>query len=74
MPKLDHVALEVSNIDISIEFYTKKLGFSFISRAIDEKEHEEYCYLESNRFFLELLHDFKKKHHALFIKKFVRKY
>ena len=60
MPILDHVALEVSNIDISVEFYTKKLDFSFISRSIDEKEHEEYCYLESNGFILELLHDFKK--------------
>jgi len=60
MPKLDHVALEVSNIDISVDFYTKKLGFTFISRAIDEKEKEEYCYLESNGFYLELLHDLKK--------------
>lgn len=60
MPKLDHVALEVSNIDESVEFYTKKLGFSFVSRAIDEKEQEEYCYLESNGFFLELLRDLKK--------------
>jgi len=57
MPKLDHVALEVSNLDISIEFYTNKLGFSFVSRDIDEKEHEEYCYLESNGFSLELLLD-----------------
>ena len=60
MPKLDHIALEVSNIDISIEFYSKILGFSFISRSIDEKEHEEYCYLESNGFYLELLHDLEK--------------
>ena len=60
MPKLDHIALEVSNIDISLEFYTKKLGFYFISRAIDKKEQEEYCYLESNGFYLELLHDLEK--------------
>ncbi|MGB5895665.1 MAG: VOC family protein [Ignavibacteriaceae bacterium] len=60
MPKLDHIALEVSDIDKSIEFYTSKLGFSFISRAIDEKEHEEYCYLESNGFYLELLNDIEK--------------
>ncbi|MFZ1290059.1 MAG: VOC family protein [Melioribacteraceae bacterium] len=65
MPKLDHVALEVSNIDDSVEFYTKKLGFAFISKSIDEKEQEEYCYLESNGFYLELLHDLKKKNASI---------
>ena len=64
MPKLDHVALEVSNIDLSIEFYTQKLGFVFVSRAIDEKEHEEYCYLESNGFSLELLKDLENNEPA----------
>lgn len=57
MPKLDHVALEVSDMNISIDFYTKKLGFEFISRNIDEKEKEEYCYLKSGDFYLELLQD-----------------
>ena len=57
MPKLDHVAIEVSDMNASIDFYTKKLGFEFISRNIDEKEKEEYCYLRSDGFYLELLHD-----------------
>ncbi len=57
MPKLDHIAIEVSNMDVSIEFYTKKLGFEFISRNIDELEMEEYCYLKSDNFYLELLFD-----------------
>ena len=61
MPELDHIALEVSNMDISIDFYTKKLGFSFVSRAINENEKEEYCYLESEGFNLELLKDLTKK-------------
>ena len=61
MPKLDHVALEVIDMDASIDFYTNKLGFSFVSRAIDEKENEEYCYLESEGFSLELLFDQRKK-------------
>jgi catechol 2,3-dioxygenase-like lactoylglutathione lyase family enzyme len=61
MPKLDHVAIEVSDMDASIEFYTKKMNFSFVSRAIDEKENEEYCYLESEGFSLELLFDQRKK-------------
>ena len=57
MPKLDHVALEVSDMNTSIEFYTKKLGFEFISRNVDEKEKEEYSYLKSGDFYLELLQD-----------------
>lgn len=61
MPKLDHVALEVLDMDVSIEFYTKKLGFAFVSRTFDEKENEEYCYLESDGFYLELLYDQRKK-------------
>lgn len=61
MPKLDHIAIEVSDMDASIEFYKNILGFSFVSRAIDQKENEEYCYLESEGFFLELLKDNEKK-------------
>ncbi len=57
MPKLDHVALEVSDMNTSIEFYMKKLGFEFISRNVDEKEKEEYSYLKSGDFYLELLQD-----------------
>ncbi len=60
MPKLDHVALEVSNLDASIKFYTEKLGFVFVSRAIDEEENEEFCYLKSEGFSLELLYDRRK--------------
>lgn len=62
MPNLDHVALEVSNMDASIKFYTEKLGFNFVSRAVDNKEEEEYCYLESDGFSLELLLDQRKDH------------
>ena len=47
MPKLDHIALEVSNIDEAIEFYTIKLDFSLISRAVNKEQQEEYCFLES---------------------------
>lgn len=61
MPKVDHVAIEVSNMDVSIEFYTQKLGFELISRNIDESEKEEYSYLKSEGFFLELLLDKTKK-------------
>jgi lactoylglutathione lyase len=61
MTKVDHVAIEVSNMDASIEFYTQKLGLEFISRNIDEAEKAEYCYLKSENLFLELLLDLTKK-------------
>lgn len=62
MPKLDHIALEVSNIDRSIEFYTGKMGFTFVSRSINKEEQEEYCFLESEGFNLELLSDTNKNY------------
>ena len=60
MPKLDHVALEVSNIDRAIAFYTDKLGFELVSRATNEEEQEEYCFLTSDGTRLELISDLKK--------------
>lgn len=33
MPKLDHIALEVSNLDRAIEFYTEKKG-SLVPRGL----------------------------------------
>ena len=62
MPKLDHIALEVSNIDKSIDFYTIKLNFSLISRAVNEEQQEEYCFLESEGTNLELITDLKKNY------------
>ena len=62
MPKLDHIALEVSNIDRSIEFYTVKMGFTFVSRSINKEEQEEYCFIESEGFNLELLSDTNKNY------------
>ncbi len=62
MPKLDHIALEVSNIDKAIDFYTIKLDFSLISRAVNEEQQEEYCFLESEGTSLELITDLKKNY------------
>ena len=62
MPKLDHIALEVSNIDKAIDFYTIKLDFSLISRAVNEEQQEEYCFLESKGTSLELITDLKKNY------------
>ena len=62
MPKLDHIALEVSNIDKAIDFYTIKLDFLLISRAVNEEQQEEYCFLESEGTSLELITDLKKNY------------
>jgi catechol 2,3-dioxygenase-like lactoylglutathione lyase family enzyme len=60
MPKLDHIALEVSNLDKAIEFYTENLGFTLQSRATNEEQQEEYCFLESEGTCLELISDLQK--------------
>ena len=62
MLKLDHIAIEVSDIAKSVEFYTTKLGFAFISKSINVAEHEEYCFLKAEDFILELLSDTDKKY------------
>lgn len=62
MPKLDHIALEVSNLDRAIEFYTDKLGFILKSRAMNEEQQEDYCFLRSEGTTLELISDLKKSY------------
>jgi len=62
MVRLDHIAIEVSNIDKAIEFYTINFCFSLKSRAISEEHQEEYCFLESEGTKLELLTDLKKQY------------
>ncbi len=62
MPKLDHIALEVSNLDIAIEFYTEKMGFILKSRATNEEQQEDYCFLKSEDTCIELISDLKKSY------------
>lgn len=62
MPKLDHVALEVSNLERAIEFYTGEMGFFLRSRSTNEEQQEEYCFLESEGTTLELITDLKKSY------------
>lgn len=62
MPKLDHIALEVSNLERAIEFYTGKMGFVLRSRSTNEEQREEYCFLESEGITLELITDLKKSY------------
>jgi catechol 2,3-dioxygenase-like lactoylglutathione lyase family enzyme len=62
MPQLDHIALEVSNLDRAIEFYTEKMGFILGSRSTNEEQQEEYCFLNSEGIALELISDLKKSY------------
>jgi catechol 2,3-dioxygenase-like lactoylglutathione lyase family enzyme len=62
MPKLDHIALEVSDTDRAIDFYTDKLGFELVSRDVNQEEQEEFCFLKSDGTSLELISDLKKSY------------
>ena len=57
MPRLDHIALEVSDMDRALEFYTDKMGFILVSREINDEEKEEFCFLKSDGTSLELISD-----------------
>ncbi len=63
--KYDHMAFQVSDIDRSIEFYTKKLGFRLRSKSVTQETEEICAFLESGDAVIELLQDmsspFKKQ-------------
>ena len=55
MPKLDHVAIQVSDIQASIAFYTEKLGLKLMFHKVDPEHHEAFAFLELEGGNLELL-------------------
>ena len=55
MPKLDHVAIRVANLEASIAFYTKKLGLKLLFQQVDPAHGEAFAYLELEGGNLELL-------------------
>lgn len=55
MPRLDHVALRVADLDASIAFYTETIGLPFMFRELDAEHHEAFAYLEAEGGNLELL-------------------
>jgi catechol 2,3-dioxygenase-like lactoylglutathione lyase family enzyme len=55
MQKLDHVAVQVSDLDVAISFYTDKLGMELLFRKIDKTHHEAFCFLQLEGANLELL-------------------
>ncbi len=55
MLSLDHVALEVSDMDAAIAFYTEKIGLELISEQLDPEHHERFAFLRLEGGNLELL-------------------
>lgn len=55
MPTLDHVALQVTDLDAAIVFYTEKLGLRLQFKKVDEAHHEAFAFLELEGGNLELL-------------------
>jgi lactoylglutathione lyase len=65
----DHAAFQVSNMDSSIDFYTRKLGFKLKSRSINQEEQEEYVFLENGDTRIELIQDLSEEYNRPEIKK-----
>ena len=55
MPRNDHTAFEVSNMESAIRFYTEKLGLKLVFSKIDEAGGEAYAFLELEGGNLELI-------------------
>ena len=54
-PKLDHVAIQVTDLEASITFYTEKLGFELLFHQVDQEHCEEFAFLKMEGVNLELL-------------------
>ena len=55
MPKLDHVAIQVSDLQASVIFYTEKLGLELLFQKVDQKHGEAFAFLQLEGGNLELL-------------------
>jgi len=55
MHRLDHVAVQVADLDRAIAFYTQTLGLKFMFGELDEEHHEAFAYVELEGGNLELL-------------------
>ena len=51
----DHCAFRVSNLANSIQFYTEKLGFTFLFQNENPAHHEKYAFLDYHGARLELI-------------------
>lgn len=57
--RFDHCAFQVTDIEKAIAFYTKILGFKFLSVNTSEQHTIKYAFLEINGAKIELLEDLK---------------
>lgn len=55
MPRLDHVAVQVADMDQAIAFYTEVLGLPFMFKQEDREHGEVFAFLELEGGNLELL-------------------
>lgn len=55
MPRADHFAFAVSDLDRAITFYRDGLGLPLMFRRLDEEHHEAFAFLELEGGNLELL-------------------
>ena len=55
MLKNDHMAFQVRDIDLSIQFYTEKLGLKLMFKEVDEEHGEAFAFLELEGGNIELL-------------------
>ncbi len=58
--KIDHYAIEVSDLESAIRFYVENLGFRLKSTALDENVHEAFAFLEAEGGNLELIQALSK--------------
>ncbi|MCK9288345.1 MAG: VOC family protein [Sphaerochaetaceae bacterium] len=57
--KYDHTAVQVSDIDASIEFYTTNLGLTLKSVEVSDSLHIKFAFLEINGSKFELIEDLR---------------
>lgn len=54
MFRLDHVVLQVADMDAAIKFYTKKFGLSLVADELDEENHERTAWFYLDGSYLQL--------------------
>lgn len=57
MKTVDHFAIQVSDLDASIEFYVRVLGLELMFREKNDAQHEAFAFLELEGCNLELLQE-----------------
>jgi lactoylglutathione lyase len=61
MERYDHVAFQVSQMDVALQFYVEKLGFTLAFRTVNEEEGEDYAFLTLGDLRLELIQDLTQR-------------